>query len=172
MVTSMKEGNQSGAAEHVRPEPARPQVPARSRRAQQAWQPTRQDLMRGRAALVQEFERPGNLSLQAYARLARKSGQQIYRDAKAHRLLALTLGSRGQRIPSWQLQSAPRRLTRLVLKAATPLGIDSWTLYHALTSRQDAFGGRTPIATVRSINAQQVAAKVCAALGIQRQPTQ
>jgi hypothetical protein len=169
LMVLVRERNGSKSVERAAPELVSPPVQPRVLQASKRWQPSAQDLLRGRAAVLQEFDRPENLPLREFAQLARKSRQQIYKDINAHRLLALSIGRHGQRIPSWQLQPAAKRTTELVLEAASRFGIDSWTLYVALTSGDDAFAGRTPIEAATTLNAQQVAAKVCAGLGIRPQ---
>jgi hypothetical protein len=49
---------------------------------------------------VATFEAPQNLPLPVFAKLAGKSRDQINRDIKYRRLLSLTLGNRGHRIPT------------------------------------------------------------------------
>ena len=51
-----------------------------------------------------------HLPLLVFARLAGKSQDQINRDIKARRLLSLSLGNRGQRIPDWQLDPLRHKL--------------------------------------------------------------
>jgi len=61
------------------------------------------DIQRERAEMSATFEVSSNLPLLVFARLAGKSRDQINRDIKARRLLLLSQGNRGQRIPYWQL---------------------------------------------------------------------
>src|SRR6185369_10622720 len=133
-------------------------------RAPRQWQPSRGDLVRGRAALVEELERPENLPMQEYAILAGKSAHALYRDISSRRLLALSVARRGQRVPGWQLQSNAGRLTRSVLAAAHD--VDKWTIYQALTGEMDALGGKAPIHAVSVVNLERIVAVVCDALGV------
>ena len=55
-------------------------------RAPRQWQPSRGDLVRGRAALVGELERPENLPVQEYAILAGKSTGALYKDNSSRSL--------------------------------------------------------------------------------------
>ena len=128
--------------------------------------PTDVDVQRGRAELIREFERPHNLPLADFVRLAHKSRQQIYKDIAARRLLALDVGRRGQRIPDWQLQAPGLQLTRAVLQAADD--VDAWTVYRALAEPSEALGGQSPAASVNRGNVDATARVVLASLGIQR----
>lgn len=113
------------------------------------WTPGETDLQRGRAALLEEFQRPHNLTVSQYARLAGVSRQQIYKDLSpaSPKLLALSIGKAGQRVPDWQLEARPRELTRLVMSAAPEL--DAWTIYRALSTPSGALGGRAPVDAVK-----------------------
>jgi len=51
-------------------------------RASTRWAPGETDIQRGRAALLEAFDQPHNLPLPEFARLADKSRQQIYKDAR------------------------------------------------------------------------------------------
>jgi hypothetical protein len=139
---------------------------AASLRAATSWAPTAADVQRGRAELLREFERPHNLPLPDFVRLAHKSRQQIYKDIAARRLLALDVGRRGQRIPDWQLESPGLQLTRAVLQAADD--VDAWTVYSALAEPSAALRGQSPVASVNRGNVDATARVVLASLGVQR----
>jgi len=139
---------------------------AASLRAGTSWSPTAADIQRGRAELLREFERPHNLPLSDFVRLAHKSRQQIYKDITARRLLALDVGRRGQRIPDWQLEAPGLQLTRTVLQAADD--VDAWTVYRALAEPCEALGGKSPAASANRGNVDAVARVVLASLGVQR----
>lgn len=138
---------------------------AASLRAATSWAPTAGDVQRGRAELLREFERPHNLPLADFVRLAHKSRQQIYKDIAARRLLALDVGRRGQRIPDWQLEAPGLQLTRAVLQAADD--VDAWTVYRALAEPSEALGGQTPAAIANRGNVDAIAHVVLASLGVQ-----
>lgn len=138
---------------------------AASLRAATSWAPTAADVQRGRAELLREFERPHNLPLSDFVRLAHKSRQQIYKDIAARRLLALDVGRRGQRIPDWQLEAPGLQLTRAVLQAAED--VDAWTVYRALAEPCEALGGQSPSARANRGNVDAVARVVLASLGVQ-----
>ena len=119
-----------------------------------------------RAALLQAFDAPGMLPVQAFAQLAGKSRQQIYSDLKARRLLALSIGPRQQRLPDWQLDAVKLRLTQLVLKTAAG-SVDDWTLFRILSDPMDALNGRRPIKAVTPKSIGRVAELIGATLGLQ-----
>lgn len=139
---------------------------AESLRAATSWAPTAADVQRGRAELLREFERPHNLPLVDFVRLAHKSRQQVYKDIAARRLLALGIGRRGQRIPDWQLESPGLQLTRAVLQSAED--VDTWTVYRALAEPSEALAGQSPAASVNRGNVDAMARVVLASLGVQR----
>lgn len=143
---------------------------ARKVRALQAdtrWTPSSTDLQRGRRALLDAFEQPHNLPLPAFARLAHKSRQMIYKDlaARPRRLLALSVGPRRQRLPDWQLDPSGLRLTREVLAQAAD--VDAWTLYRALSEPLEGLDGRTPVEAVGRQGVEAVAQAVIESLGIE-----
>lgn len=138
---------------------------ATSLRAATSWAPTDADVQRGRAELLREFDRPHNLPLADFVRLAHKSRQQIYKDIAARRLLALDVGRRGQRIPDWQLELPGLQLTRAVLQAAT--GLDPWTVYRSLAEPAEALGGKSPVTSVNRGNVDATTRVVLASLGVQ-----
>ncbi len=130
-----------------------------------SWAPTAFDVQQGRAELLREFERPHNLPLADFVRLARKSRQQIYKDIASRRLLALDVGRRGQRIPEWQLELPGLQLTRAVLQATE--GLDPWTVYRTLAEPTEALDGRSPVASVNRGNVDATARVVLALLDVQ-----
>jgi hypothetical protein len=141
------------------PEPAPPF------RATQRWKPAATDLQRGRALLLQEFRQPHNLRVAAFAALAGKSRQQIYKDIETRRLLALSIGAGGQRIPDWQLDPTKKALTQALLQRAGNL--DDWTLYRALSTPHSALSGKAPCTAVTPGNLQRILKALLAQLGVQ-----
>mgnify|MGYP000153173828 CR=1 FL=1 len=136
---------------------------AASFRAESPWEPTQNQLQRGRALLLKEFRKPHNLTVVQFATLAGKSRQQIYKDISSRRLLAISVGARGQRIPDWQLEEIKQRLTQGLLEAAQ--GVDEWTLYHALIEPNRDFAGKPPIETVTSGNLKRTLGTILNQLG-------
>jgi hypothetical protein len=139
-------------------------VETRSFRADARWQPDASRLQQGRALMLSEFRKPHNLSVAGFAALAGKSRQQIYKDVEARRLLALSIGARGQRIPDWQLDATRRKLTQALLARAA--AVDEWTLYDALTEPSAALDGKVPLDVVRAGNVERVLEAVLAQLSI------
>lgn len=133
-------------------------------RAADRWHPGETDIQRGRAALLAAFEQPCNLPLADFARLANKSRQQIYKDIQARRLLALNVGPRGQRLPDWQLDPLRQQLTQAVLQGAP--GVDTWTLYRALSEPLEGMGGRSPVEAVAAESLEAVTRAVFNVLGV------
>lgn len=137
---------------------------AASFRAEARWEPSATELQRGRVLMLKEFRQPGNLPVADFARLAGKSRQQIYKDVELRRLLALSIGARGQRIPDWQLDDIRRKLAQAVLQKARD--VDEWTIYYALSEPNDALAGKAPLAVVTLGNLDKVGAAVFGKLGI------
>lgn len=132
--------------------------------AEKTWMPTATDLQRGRAQMLKEFNTPNNLPLAKFAILANKSRQQVYKDVAARRLLALSVGTNGQRLPDWQLVPSSLELTREVLAKA--VDVDEWTLFYALSEPLDALRGKSPVQAVNKSNMHRVVSTVLSALGV------
>ncbi len=128
------------------------------------WTPGETDIQRGRAAMLEAYERPHNLPLPEFARLANKVRQQIYKDIDAGRLLALSVGPRGRKLPDWQLDPVKQRLTQAVLQGAS--GVDPWTLYRALSEPLEGLDGRSPVEVVTDDSVDAVAKAVFNVLGV------
>lgn len=133
-------------------------------RADKRWVPGETDIQRGRAVLLEAFNRPHNLPLTKFAKLADKSRQQIYNDIDARRLLALSVGPRGQRLPDWQLDPAKQQLTQAVLQEVE--GIDNWTVYRALSDPLEGLAGRSPVDVVTPGSIDAVTRAVFNVLGV------
>jgi hypothetical protein len=132
-------------------------------KAETTWTPTVTELQRGRAQMLKEFNTPQNLLLAKFATLANKSRQQVYKDIAAKRLLALSVGTRGQRIPDWQLDADCLELTRRALAKADD--VDEWTLFHALSEPLDSLAGKSPVEAVGKSNLHIVLSAVLNTLG-------
>lgn len=133
-------------------------------RSDTRWVPGKTDIQRGRVRLLEAYLRPHNLPLPEFARLANKSRQQIYKDIDAHRLLALNVGPRGQKLPDWQLDPVKQQLTQAVLQGTA--GVDNWTLYRALSEPLEGLSGRSPVDAVTADSVDEVARVVFNVLGI------
>ena len=130
------------------------------------WAPSTTDLQRGRLLMLREFAQPQNLPLAEFAKLAHKSRQQIYKDIAARRLLALSVGVRGLRLPDWQLDPTRLKLTQKVLAEADD--VDTWTLFHALSEPMDGLQRRSPLQAVRQNNLANVIRAVLNTLSIHK----
>ncbi|WDG77532.1 tyrosine-type recombinase/integrase [Pseudomonas chlororaphis] len=120
------------------------------------------DIQRQRAEMLATYEASSNLPLLVFARLAGKSRDQVNRDIKARRLLSLSLGNRGQRIPDWQLDPLRHKLVLTVLKCFPE--VDAWRLYRALCEPHERLKGHSPIDALPD-NFDDAARIVCRALG-------
>ena len=132
-------------------------------RAESRWEPSPNQLRRGRALLLKEFRQAHNLTAARFAALAGKSAPQVYKDVGARRLLALSIAGRGQRIPDWQLDEIRRKLTQRLLQRAR--GVDAWTLYHALIEPNLDFAGKSPIEAVTAGNLERTFGTILDQLG-------
>lgn len=133
-------------------------------RAARRWTPGDTDIQRGRAAMLEAYDRPHNLPLPEFARLANKVRQQVYKDIDAGRLLALNVGPRGRKLPDWQLDPVKQRLTQAVLQRAA--GVDAWTLYRALSEPLEGLHGRAPVDAVTEDSIDAVARAVFSVLSL------
>jgi hypothetical protein len=131
-------------------------------RRDQRPQPILTDIQRERAAMVAIFEAPENLPVPVFGKLAGKSRDQINREIKKRRLLSLTLGNRGHRIPDWQLDPIRQQFTRAVMERKPE--IDSWMLYRVLSKPLEDLSARVPVKIVTLENLDQVTDAVCAHL--------
>ncbi|MFJ1337962.1 MULTISPECIES: tyrosine-type recombinase/integrase [Pseudomonas] len=121
------------------------------------------DIQRERAEMLAIYEAASNLPLLVFAKLAGKSRDQINRDIKARRLLSLSLGNRGQRIPDWQLDPLRHKLVLAAL-ARFP-DVDGWRLYRTVCEPHERLKGRSPIEVLTLENFDVTARIVCSALG-------
>lgn len=108
------------------------------------------------------YECPDNLPLSIFAALAQKSEEQILRDIRAGRLLALHLSDRGYRIPDWQLNPTKYLLTLVVLTHAERA--DAWAVYRALSTSTARLSGHSPLEIVTAGTILEVGGMVCGSL--------
>jgi integrase len=106
---------------------------AREEGAVVADEPVVSDIQRERLAMLAAYEAPTNLTVPDFARLAGMSREQVSREIKAGRLLAISLGNRGLRIPDWQLDSVRLAQTQKVL--ATGCAIGPWDVFWMLSNQ-------------------------------------
>lgn len=133
-------------------------------KADTRWTPSRTDIQRGREAMLEAYDRPHNLPLPEFAQLANKVRQQIYKDIDARRLLVLSVGPRGRKLPDWQLDPVKHRLTQAVLQG-TP-EVDTWTLYRALSEPLEGLNGLSPIEAVTEDSIDAIAKAVFNVLSV------
>lgn len=144
--------------------PTQLQTRAKALRAETRWQASASELQHGRVQMLKEFNTPNNLPLAQFAKLANKSRQQIYKDVAAKRLLALSVGSRGLRIPDWQLDPLRLELTRSLLAKA--VDIDEWTVFHALSLPLETLQGKSAVEALHKSNFDAVLSSVLNDLGV------
>ena len=106
------------------------------------------------------YQSAHNMVLPAFAKLVGKSRAQITREIQRGKLLALSLGNRGYRIPDWQLDPMKGRLTHEVL-LRSPCN-DVWRIYQALTQPLDELGGRSAIEALTGGDIARIVELVCA----------
>lgn len=120
----------------------------------QAPEPEVSAIQREREEMLAIYEAPDNLPVPLFAKLAGKSKDQINRELKAGKLLAISLGNRGQRIPDWQLVPLKQKLVQVLLKQCPDT--DPWALYHLLTKPHVELADRAAIDTVTPSNLGRV----------------
>ena len=96
------------------------------------------------------YESPNNLPVPLFGKLAGKSKDQINRELKAGKLLSISLGNRGQRVPDWQLVPLKHKLAQVLMNQYPHA--DSWDLYRMLTQPHPDLGDRTAIDAVTPTN--------------------
>ncbi|WZB61987.1 hypothetical protein WJ970_34740 [Achromobacter xylosoxidans] len=96
------------------------------------------------------YESPNNLPVPLFGKLAGKSKDQINRELKAGKLLSISLGNRGQRVPDWQLVPLKHRLAQVLMNQCPHA--DSWDLYRMLTQPHPDLGDRAAIDVVTPTN--------------------
>lgn len=99
-------------------------------------------IQREREEMLAIYESPNNLPVPLFGKLAGKSKDQINRELKAGKLLSISLGNRGQRVPDWQLVPLKHRLAQVLMNQYPHA--DSWDLYRMLTGRTRTWGIARP----------------------------
>ncbi|MGH8417876.1 MAG: tyrosine-type recombinase/integrase [Pseudomonas sp.] len=122
------------------------------------------NLQRERMEMLETYEAPGNLPVSQFAKLAGKSRDQVNREIKAGKLLTLTMGNRGQRIPEWQLDPLKHQLIHGVLQQTA--SVDTWLVYRTLSQPMDCLGGRSAVEAITPDNFRETTEMVCDALSI------
>lgn len=104
------------------------------------------DLQRERLQMLSTYEEGHNLPVVQFARLAGKSRDQINREIKAGKLLTISMGNRGQRIPDWQLVPLKHELTQAVMNQYPEA--DPWELYRLMTQPHPSLDNQRAIDAV------------------------
>jgi len=107
-------------------------------------------IQREREEMLAIYESPNNLPVPLFGKLAGKSKDQINRELKAGKLLSISLGNRGQRVPDWQLVPLKHRLAQVLMNQCPHA--DSWDLYRMLTQPHPDLGDRAAIDAVTPTN--------------------
>ena len=107
-------------------------------------------IQREREEMLAIYESPSSLPVPLFGKLAGKSKDQINRELKAGKLLAISLGNRGQRVPDWQLVPLKHKLAQVLMNQCPHA--DSWELYRMLTQPHPDLGDRGAIDVVTPAN--------------------
>jgi len=133
-------------------------------KAKTRWVPSEDELQRGRAILLEDFEQEHNLPLQEFARRTNKTMQQLHEEIENSKLLTISINSKSLKVPDWQLNPVKLQLTQSVLKHASD--VDSWTLYWALSLPLEGLDGRPPVDAVTADSVDRVTDHVLSLLSI------
>lgn len=107
-------------------------------------------IQREREEMLAIYESPSSLPVPLYGKLAGKSRDQINRELKAGKLLSISLGNRGQRVPDWQLVPLKHKLAQMLMDQCPHA--DSWDLYRMLTRPRPELGDHAAIDVVTPSN--------------------
>ncbi|EPI5373436.1 tyrosine-type recombinase/integrase, partial [Pseudomonas aeruginosa] len=122
-------------------------------------------IQREREEMLAIYESPSSLPVPLFGKLAGKSKDQINRELKAGKLLSISLGNRGQRVPDWQLVPLKHKLAQVLMNQCPHA--DSWDLYRMLTRVHPDLGDRAAIDIVTPGNLGMVVRVIA---GTQQQP--
>lgn len=119
-----------------------------------------------RINLIEMYESPHNIKVIDFAKLVGKSRRMVSYDICDGKVLALSMGNRGLRVPDWHLDPLKNGLIASILQKSR--GIDAWTVYLALVKPLLAFSGHSAIEAVTPRNLDAIKAAVTAELRAQR----
>lgn len=108
------------------------------------------------------FNSPHALPIPVFAKAVGKSKRWISYEIKAGKLLALTVGNLGRRVPDWHLDPVKHHLVQTVLKYAPDA--DPWLIYDALSQPRKMLDNRSPIEVVKRGNLHEAAMAACLSL--------
>ncbi|CAK7255739.1 MULTISPECIES: tyrosine-type recombinase/integrase [unclassified Shinella] len=120
------------------------------------------DAQRERLEMLELFNSPCNLSVVDFAKAVGKSRQSVNYDVRTGKLLALTVGNLGRRIPDWHLDPLKDRFIRAVLMHGWDK--DGWQIYRLLKHPYGRLKGRSPIDAVVGENFHDILMAVCLAM--------
>ncbi|QPI43550.1 tyrosine-type recombinase/integrase [Pectobacterium aroidearum] len=112
------------------------------------------DLQRERMEMLAAYEAPHNLPVVQFAKLAGKSKDQINREIKAGKLLTISLGNRGQRVPEWQLVPMKLKLTQMMMKHLSRA--EGWDVYRLLSNPHPELDGCAAVDIIKPTNMSSV----------------
>lgn len=123
---------------------------------------TATDAQRERLERLEIFNAPDNLSVVDFAEAIGKSRQSVNYDVRAGKLLALTLGNLGRRIPDWHLDPLKDRFIQAVLTHGWDM--DGWQVYRLLARPCSALKGHAPIDALTPDNFHDLVMVICLAM--------
>ncbi|WCM86877.1 MULTISPECIES: tyrosine-type recombinase/integrase [Pseudomonadota] len=117
------------------------------------------DAQRQRNEMVDIFNAPNVLSAAEFAKMAGKSRRWISYEISNKKILALSMGNLGQRVPDWHFDPLKHRLIQAVLKHAGDA--DPWEIYRVLSQPHDLLDGLAPVQAVTPQNFHEAVMAVC-----------
>ncbi|KAA5629565.1 tyrosine-type recombinase/integrase [Pseudomonas aeruginosa] len=119
-----------------------------------AQEPEVSEIQREREEMLAVYEAQSSLPVPLFAKLAGKSKDQVNRELKAGKLLSISIGNRGQRVPDWQLVPLKLKLAQVLLKRLPH--VEGWELYHLLTKPHQGLDDRAAVDVVTPTNLDKV----------------
>ncbi len=127
-----------------------------------ALQPALSDAQRKHLQRKEVFNSPHSLPAVVFAQAVGKSRRWISYEVQERKLLALTMGNLGYRIPDWHLDPLKHKLIQAVLKFARER--DPWDVHSVLSRPHEMLDGHAPIEAVTSANFHEAVMAACFAL--------
>lgn len=104
-----------------------------------------------------------------FAQAVGKSRRWISYEVQERKLLALTMGNLGYRIPDWHIDPLKHKLIQAVLKFARER--DPWDVHDVLSRPHEMLDGRAPIEAVTFANFHEAVMAACFALKENDEPS-
>lgn len=117
---------------------------------------------RARLERLEIFNSPRTLPADAFGRAIGKARRTINHDIQMGKLLALTMGNRGVRVPDWHLDPVKHHLIQTVLKFARDT--DPWLIYEALSKPNPMLDNQAPINAATRSSVHEAAMAACLTL--------